>query len=40
LLQIEDNYPKYILTMDKPLAGNMEGIIIEYLPDFLMSEIK
>lgn len=40
LLQIEDNYPKYILTMDKTLAGNMEGIIIQYLPDFLMSEIK
>jgi predicted AAA+ superfamily ATPase len=40
LLQIEDNYPKYILTLDKTLAGNMEGIIIQYLPDFLMSEIK
>jgi predicted AAA+ superfamily ATPase len=39
-LQIADNYPKYILTMDKTLTGNMEGIIIQYLPDFLMSEIN
>ncbi len=40
LLQIADNYPKYILTMDKSLEGNVEGIIIKYLPEFLMSEIK
>ncbi len=40
LLQIADNYPKYILTMDKTLAGNMEGIIIQYLPEFLLSEMN
>nr|MCU0375625.1 ATP-binding protein [Chitinophagaceae bacterium] len=36
LLQIADNYPKYILTMDKSLEGNVEGIIIKYLPEFLL----
>jgi len=39
LLQIADNYPKYILTMDKSLKGNVEGIIIRYLPEFLVSEV-
>lgn len=37
LLQIEDNYPKYILTMDENLTGNVEGIITAYLPAFLVS---
>jgi uncharacterized protein len=39
LLQIADNYPKYILTMDKSLEGNVDGIIIQYLPEFLMVAI-
>lgn len=39
LLQIADNYPKYILTMDKSLEGNVEGIIIRYLPEFLLAEV-
>lgn len=38
LLQIADNYPKYILTMDKRLSGNIDGIITCFLPEFLVSE--
>jgi predicted AAA+ superfamily ATPase len=26
LLKIKDNYPKYILTMDHPLASQQDGI--------------
>lgn len=37
LLQVADNYPKYILTMDKLLTGNTDGILTRYLPDFLLS---
>ena len=36
-LQIDDNYPKYILTMDKRLSGNVDGILTRFLPDFLLS---
>ncbi len=38
LLQIEDNYPKYILTMDERLGGNMDGIILAFIPEFLLSK--
>lgn len=36
LKEIEDNYPKYIVTLDKYDSGNIEGIEIVYLEDFLL----
>jgi len=36
LLKIKDNYPKYLLTMDKIPRSNSDGIIQEYLPDWLL----
>ncbi|HOV12956.1 MAG TPA: ATP-binding protein [Spirochaetota bacterium] len=36
--KIKDNYPKYILTMDKTPTTNTDGIIRKYLPDFLIEE--
>lgn len=38
LLEIKDNYPKYIVTLDEFATGNIEGIKIMYLADFLLSE--
>ncbi len=38
LLQISDNYPKYIVTMDDRLTGNVDGIINRFLPEFLLSD--
>jgi predicted AAA+ superfamily ATPase len=36
LLEIKDNFPKYVVTMDKELAGqNYKGIRIELLENFL-----
>lgn len=40
LLLIEDNYPKYILTMDDRLSGNVDGIFTMFLPDFLLLHNK
>lgn len=36
LKDIEDNYPKYIVTLDKYDTGNIDGIEIVYLEDFLL----
>lgn len=36
LLAIEDNYPKYVITLDKLAVGNINGIEIMYLSDFLL----
>lgn len=36
LKEIEDNYPKYIVTLDKYDLGNIDGIEIVYLEDFLL----
>lgn len=36
LKDIEDNYPKYIVTLDKYDSGNIDGIEIIYLEDFLL----
>ncbi len=36
LKEIEDNYPKYIVTLDKYDSGNIDGIEIVYLEDFLL----
>lgn len=39
LEKIKDNYPKYIVTLNKLDCGNENGIKIVYLPDFFKSEI-
>ncbi len=36
LLAIEDNYPKYVITLDKLAVGNINGIGIMHLADFLL----
>ncbi len=38
LLEIRDQYPKYIVTMDEPAAGNIDGIKIVHLSDFLLMD--
>ncbi len=38
LLEIRDNYPKYIVTLDELAAGNVNGIKIVHLADFLLME--
>lgn len=37
LLQIRDNYPKYVLTTDAFAGGNYEGIRTMHVADFLLS---
>lgn len=39
LLQIRDNYPKYVVTMDAMARGNVAGIIHLHMLDFLTKEI-
>jgi len=38
LLEIRDNYPKYLLTTDEFAGGNYEGIKTMHIADFLLSE--
>lgn len=38
LLEIRDNYPKYVLRTDEFAAGNHEGIITMHVADFLLSD--
>lgn len=38
LLEIKDHYPKYVVTMDELVAGNINGFKIVHLADFLLSE--
>ena len=38
LLEIRDNYPKYLLTTDNFAGGNYEGIKTMHVADFLLSE--
>ena len=38
LLEIRDNYPKYILRTDEFAGGNYEGIITMHVADFLLSD--
>ena len=38
LKDIDDNYPKYIVTLDKYDVGNIDGIEILYLEDFLLKQ--
>lgn len=38
LLEIKDHYPKYIVTLDELAGGNVNGVKITHLADFLLSE--
>lgn len=38
LLEIKDNYPKYVLTTDEFADGNYEGIKAMHVADFLLSD--
>ena len=38
LLEIKDHYPKYVVTMDDLASGNINGIKICHLADFLLRE--
>ena len=37
LLEIKDHYPKYVVTLDELAAGNVNGVKIVHLADFLLS---
>jgi len=38
LLEIPDNYPKYVLTTDNYAGGNYKGIKTIHVADFLLSK--
>lgn len=38
LLEIKDHYPKYVVTLDELAAGNVNGVKIMHLSDFLLCE--
>lgn len=38
LLEIRDHYPKYVVTLDEMAAGNVNGVRIVHLADFLLSQ--
>ena len=38
LLEIKDHYPKYVVTLDELAAGNINGVRIVHLADFLLDE--
>lgn len=38
LLAVKDHYPKYVVTLDELAAGNVEGVKIVHLLDFLLME--
>lgn len=38
LLEIRDHYPKYVVTLDELAAGNINGVRIVHLADFLLAE--
>ena len=37
LLEIRDHYPKYVVTLDELATGNINGVKIVHLADFLLS---
>ena len=37
LLEIKDHYPKYVVTLDELAAGNVNGVKLVHLADFLLS---
>ncbi|MEY8524821.1 ATP-binding protein [Lachnospiraceae bacterium 38-10] len=38
LLEIRDHYPKYVVTLDEMAGGNINGVRIVYLADFLLRD--
>lgn len=38
LLEVRDHYPKYVVTLDELAAGNVNGVKIVHLADFLLRE--
>lgn len=38
LLEIKDHYPKYVVTLDDLATGNINGVKIVHLADFLLAE--
>ena len=38
LLEIKDNYPKYVVTMDEFWKDNIEGVKHIHIADFLLME--
>ena len=38
LLEIKDHYPKYVVTLDELAAGNINGVKIVHMANFLLSE--
>lgn len=38
LLEIKDHYPKYVVTMDELAGGNINGVKIVHLADFLLMD--
>lgn len=38
LLAVKDHYPKYVVTMDELASGNINGVKIVHLSDFLLKE--
>ena len=36
LLEIRDHYPKYVVTLDELAGGNINGVKIVHLVDFLL----
>ncbi len=38
LLDIKDHYPKYVVTLDEFAGGNVNGVKIVHLSDFLLSD--
>ena len=38
LLEIKDHYPKYVVTLDELASGNINGVKIIHLSDFLLKE--
>ena len=38
LLELSDNFPKYVVTMDEMDVGNVHGVQIVYLMDFLLMD--
>ena len=37
LLELKDHYPKYVVTLDELAGGNLNGVKIVHLVDFLLS---
>ena len=38
LLEIKDHYPKYVVTLDDLAGGNVNGVKLVHMADFLLSE--